>query len=145
MLPIHVQAQRLRFDAVLPSYATAGDAGLDLSSCGPHRIASGERAVISTGIALAIPEGHVGLIHPRSGLAARAGITVLNAPGTIDSGYRGEIKVILLNTSNEPFMIAGGDRIAQLVIQEYRHAELLEVDELPQSHRGSRGFGSTGV
>jgi len=132
-------------EARLPTYATDGDAGLDLRASESFWIESGVRRIVSTGIAVAIPEGHVGLIHPRSGLAAKSGITVLNAPGTIDSGYRGELKVILLNTSAAPFRIDVGDRIAQLIIQEYVHADLVEVSELPETARGDRGFGSTGV
>lgn len=135
----------LTHNARLPTYATDGDAGLDLRASESFWIESGVRRIVPTGIAVAIPDGHVGLIHPRSGLAAKSGITVLNAPGTIDSGYRGELKVILLNTSATPFRIDVGDRIAQLIIQEYVHADLVEVSELPETARGDRGFGSTGV
>jgi dUTP pyrophosphatase len=132
-------------EAQIPNYATDGDAGLDLRATEPFWIEPGVRRIVPTGIAVAIPAGHVGLIHPRSGLAAKFGITVLNAPGTIDCGYRGEIKVIILNTSALPFSIEIGDRIAQLVIQEYVHAKMVEVSELPASERGEGGFGSTGI
>ena len=128
-----------------PSYAKIGDAGADLRSSIDLVLAPGERALVPTGVSLALPEGYVGLVHPRSGLAAKHGITIVNAPGTIDSGYRGELKVCLLNTdSQEPFTINRGDRIAQLLIQKYETAHFVLVDELPDSERGSAGFGSTG-
>ena len=144
---MHIQLSftRLSPAALPPSYASAGDAGLDLRSSETYTVAAGATRVINTGIALAIPEGHVGLIHPRSGLAAKHGITVLNSPGTIDSGYRGEIKVILRNTGHQDFLIEVGDRIAQLVIQEFVTAELWEVDALDDTDRGAGGFGSTGT
>jgi dUTP pyrophosphatase len=136
---------RLTTSATIPKYATDGDAGMDLTASEPAVIFPHSRGIVSTGIAVAIPKGYVGLIHPRSGLAAKSGITVLNTPGTIDSGYRGELKVILLNTSDLKFRIEVGDRIAQLVIQEYVHAEIVEVSKLPASERGEGGFGSTGA
>lgn len=132
---------------LMPTYAQAGDAGADLRSAIDAVIEPGKRMLIPTGVVLALHEGLVGLIHPRSGLALKHGITVLNAPGTIDSGYRGEIGVILLNTSDEPFDIRRGDRIAQLVIQPYVHASFVDVSkgDLPVTDRGVGGFGSTGV
>jgi len=136
--------RRLRDDAVLPERAYPGDAGLDLAACERHELAPGERAVVGTGLAVAIPEGYAGFVQPRSGLAARNGITVVNAPGLIDSGYRGEIRAVLLNTdSAEPFVIEPGMRIAQLVVLPVEAPELVEVEELPESERGVRGFGSS--
>jgi len=132
-------------DAHLPTYARDGDAGADLYSLHAVNILPGEYKLVSTGIAMAIPQGYVGLIHPRSGLAAKHGITVLNAPGTIDAGYRGEIKVLLINHSNEVYFIARAERIAQLVIQKVENVFFEPVDELPESNRGQGGFGSTGV
>ena len=132
-------------DAHLPTYARDGDAGADLYSLHAVNIMPGEYKLVSTGIAMAIPQGYVGLIHPRSGLAAKHGITVLNAPGTIDAGYRGEIKVLLINHSNEVYFIARAERIAQLVIQKVENVFFEPVDELPESNRGQGGFGSTGL
>lgn len=127
-----------------PSYAKPGDAGADLKSTVDHVLAAGERALIPTGIKIAMPDGYVGLVHPRSGLAVKHGITVLNAPGTIDAGYRGEVMVPLLNTSNEDFSISRGDRIAQLVFQRVEIANFIPVQNLPESSRGETGFGSSG-
>ena len=127
-----------------PIYARAGDAGADLRSASDVLLPAGERVVVGTGVRIALPSGFVGLVHPRSGLAANHGVTVLNAPGTVDSGYRGEILVTLYNSSSADFEIKVGDRIAQLVIQEYVEANFIEVEELPQSDRGTSGFGSTG-
>ena len=136
--------RRLRDDAVLPERAYSGDAGLDLAACYRHELGPGERAVVGTGIAVAIPEGFAGFVQPRSGLAARHGISVVNAPGLVDSGYRGEIRVVLLNTDlSEPFVVEPGMRIAQLVVLPVPELELAEVEELPESERGVRGFGST--
>lgn len=135
----------LREDAIVPTYAHHDDAGMDLYSIDDVSFPAGHTRIVPTGIAIAIPEGYVGLIHPRSGLAANKQLTVLNAPGTIDSGYRGEIKVIMHNAGNQYVQIKKGDRIAQLVIQRYVKAELLEVSELPETFRGESGFGSTGV
>jgi dUTP pyrophosphatase len=141
---IELPIRRLRADAVLPERAYAGDAGLDLAACERHELGPGERAVVGTGIAVAIPEGYAGFVQPRSGLAARHGITVVNAPGLVDSGYRGEIQVVLLNTDvDEPFVVEAGMRIAQLVVLLVPELELSEVDELPESERGVRGFGSS--
>ncbi|KAB1658352.1 dUTP diphosphatase [Pseudoclavibacter sp. CFCC 11306] len=131
--------------AAAPVYARPGDAGADLCSNESATVPAKQRAVIGTGLSIALPEGCVGLVHPRSGLALHSGITVLNAPGTIDAGYRGEIKVILLNTSDQDFTVRPGDRIAQLVVQRFEHVEFVEVERLPGSARASQGFGSTGV
>lgn len=130
----------------LPRYAQPGDAGADIRSNVSIVIAPGERATVTTGMAIALPAGYVGLVHSRSGLAAKNGIMVLNSPGTIDAGYRGEIKVTLLNTDkSEPFEIKAGDRIAQLLVQQVEQARFIQVDLLPDSNRGDGGFGSTGV
>jgi dUTP pyrophosphatase len=131
--------------ARLPTRAHEGDAGLDLHSAEPARIPPGERASVSTGIAVEIPPGHAGLVLPRSGLAADHGIALVNAPGLIDSGYRGEIRVLLLNTDRErEFEIRPGDRIAQLVLTRIAEAEPVEVDDLAKATRGPSGFGSSG-
>lgn len=137
--------QRLDDGLPLPSYATPGDAGLDLCAAEGVTLAPGERAAVATGIAVAIPEGYAGFVHARSGRAIREGLALVNAPGLIDSGYRGEIKVICVNLDPvEKIGIARGDKIAQLVIQPIVSAELIETDTLPDSPRGSGGFGSTG-
>ena len=128
-----------------PTIAHPGDAGADLRSTQTLSIEPGERKLVSTGVSIALPNGYVGLVHPRSGLAAKNGITVLNAPGTIDAGYRGEIMVTLLNTSGEIFRIERGDRIAQLLIQKFEVPNFIGVQTLPGSDRGEAGFGSTGV
>jgi dUTP pyrophosphatase len=141
---IELPIRRLRDDAVVPKRAYAGDAGLDLAACDLHELGPGERAVVGTGLAVAIPEGYAGFVQPRSGLAARHGITVVNAPGLVDSGYRGEIQVVLLNTdTDKPFVVEPGMRIAQLVVLPVPELELVEVEELPESERGVRGFGSS--
>jgi dUTP pyrophosphatase len=129
----------------LPGYARHGDAGADLCAAEDIDLAPGERVVVRTGIAIALPEGYAGFVHPRSGLAARHGITLVNAPGTIDAGYRGEIKVILLNTDlAKAVSLRHGDRIAQLVVQRVENVTFREVPALPESARGDNGFGSTG-
>jgi dUTP pyrophosphatase len=129
---------------VVPDRAYAGDAGLDLSSCERVELAPGARALVPTGLAVAIPEGFAGFVQPRSGLAVKHGISIVNTPGLIDSGYRGELQVALLNTdASEPFVVEPGMRIAQLVIVPIPDVELVEVDELPATERGARGFGST--
>jgi dUTP pyrophosphatase len=140
-----VQVTRLRDDAHVPRQAYAGDAGLDLAACERLTLAPGERAVVSTGVAVAIPDGYAGFVQPRSGLAARHGLSVVNSPGLIDPGYRGELKVVLLNTDQvAPFTIEPGMRVAQLVILPVPAVELVEVEELPESaERGARGFGSS--
>jgi dUTP pyrophosphatase len=141
-----VEYTLLNEDGVAPRRAHDSDAGFDLHASEAAVIAPGERASVGTGIAVAIPEGHAGLVLPRSGLAARNGITLVNAPGLIDAGYRGELRVLLLNTDrNEHFEIAAGDRIAQLVITPVPEVDLVEAGELTGSARGERGFGSTGV
>jgi dUTP pyrophosphatase len=141
---IELPVQRLRAGAVVPERAYAGDAGLDLAACERHQLAPGERALVGTGLAIAIPEGHAGFVQPRSGLAARRGLTVVNSPGLVDSGYRGEIQVVLLNTDRrEPFVVEPGMRIAQLVVLPVPELAPVEVEELPESERGVRGFGSS--
>jgi dUTP pyrophosphatase len=141
---IEVQVVRLRPEATLPGRAYVGDAGLDLATCERLELAPGERAVVPTGLAVAIPEGFAGFVQPRSGLAARHGIAVVNSPGLIDSGYRGELRVVLLNTDRErAFVAEQGERIAQLVVLPVPELELVEVDELPGTERGVRGFGSS--
>lgn len=132
-------------DARLPTYAHPGDAGADLRCLEPFILGAGARRLVGTGLALALPEGYAGFVHPRSGLAARHGVTVLNSPGTVDAGYRGEVLVCLLNTDpDQPVTFAAGDRIAQLVIQRVSRAAFVVADELPGSARGIRGHGSTG-
>ncbi|HEY6834830.1 MAG TPA: dUTP diphosphatase [Gaiellaceae bacterium] len=141
---IELPVLRLREDAVLPERAYPGDAGLDLAACERHELGPGERAIVPTGLAVAIPEGYAGFVQPRSGLAARHGVSVVNAPGLVDSGYRGELRVVLLNTDlEEPFVVEPGMRIAQLVVLPVPPVELAEVEELPESERGVRGFGSS--
>jgi dUTP pyrophosphatase len=143
---IELPIRRLRDDAVVPSRAYAGDAGLDLSACERVELGAGERAVVGTGLAVAIPEGYAGFVQPRSGLAARHGITIVNTPGLVDSGYRGELKVVLLNTDpHETFVVEPGMRIAQLLVLEVPGVDPVEVEELPDTERGVRGFGSSSV
>ncbi len=132
-------------EQMMPHYSQAGDAGADLRSSQALVIEPGQRALVTTGVSIALQDGFVGLVHPRSGLALKHGITVLNSPGTVDAGYRGEIMVTLINTGDLPFEIAVGDRIAQLIIQEVYRARFVQVEVLPGSDRGNRGFGSTGV
>jgi len=127
-----------------PSYAKPGDAGADLRSTENHSIPPGGRQLVRTGVKVALPDGYVGLVHPRSGLAAKHGITVLNTPGTVDAGYRGELMVTLLNTSDETFEVERGDRIAQILFQRVERADFISVVELPESARGDGGFGSSG-
>ena len=131
-------------DEFLPIYAKPGDAGADLRSREEAVVPARGRMMVKTGVSIALPDGFVGLVHPRSGLAAKHGITVLNTPGTVDAGYRGEIAVNLYNTSDEDFPVAVGDRIAQLVIQKVEVAQFIRVEKLPESDRGEGGFGSTG-
>lgn len=141
---IDVAIRRLRDDAILPIQAYDGDAGLDLSACEGLTLGPGERAVVATGIAVEIPDGYAGFVQPRSGLASRHGIGVVNSPGLIDSGYRGEIRVVLLNTDRtESFTVEPGMRIAQLVVAPVAAVRLVEVDELATSERAARGFGSS--
>ena len=142
---ISLPVRRLRPEAVLPARAYAGDAGLDLSACERVELGPGERAVVATGLAVAIPEGYAGFVQPRSGLAARHGITIVNSPGLVDAGYRGEVLVVLLNTDKrESFVVEPGMRVAQLVVVPVPGAEVAEVDELPVTERGDRGHGSSG-
>ena len=141
-----VLIQRVDGGMPLPAYAHPGDAGADLSAAEDVELGPGERALVRTGIAIALPPGYAAFVHPRSGLAAKHGVTIVNAPGTVDAGYRGEIKVTLLNTDREhPVSFRRGDRIAQLVIQQVARPVFHEVDELPGSARGDGGFGSTGI
>lgn len=144
-----LKIKQLRPNAILPKYAKPGDAGMDLCACFDDKLSEnihpGDRLLINTGIAVAVPDGYEMQIRPRSGLALSKGITVLNSPGTIDSGYRGEIGVILLNAGNELISIKSGERIAQAVICPVARAELVMCDELDQTERGEGGFGSTGL
>ena len=141
---MRIPLKRLDPDLPLPSHAHPGDGGIDLYAREASTLEAGERAIVPTGIAVAIPEGHAGLVTPRSGLAARSGISVVNGPGLVDSGYRGELQVILVNLGAETVRIARGDRIAQLVVVPVVTQEFQVVDELPESTRGEGGFGSTG-
>jgi len=142
---LDIAAVRLDAALPLPVYAKPGDAGLDLRASEASMIAPGERRLVPTGLAVAIPESHAGFVLPRSGLAMQKGVTVLNAPGLIDSGYRGELKVLLINLGTEAVAIERGERIAQLVIQPVVDARLVEMKRLPGSARGEGGFGSTGA
>ncbi|MBE1496964.1 dUTP pyrophosphatase [Amycolatopsis lexingtonensis] len=145
MSSVQVLLSRLDPDVPLPAYARPGDAGADLVTTSDIVLAPGERGVVGTGVAIALPPGYAGFVHPRSGLAARVGLSVVNTPGTIDAGYRGEIKVCLINhDSVHPVKLARGDRIAQLVVQRVEHAEFVEVAELDTTERGAGGYGSTG-
>ena len=143
---IELRVTRIRDDAVLPTRAHSGDAGLDLSACDAVTIGAGERASVGTGLAVAIPDDHTGLVVPRSGLAMRHGLTIVNTPGVIDAGYRGEVRVILLNTDRErAFTVERGMRIAQLLVVPARAVEVVEVSELTETSRGDGGFGSSGL
>ncbi|GAA4105855.1 dUTP diphosphatase [Actinomadura miaoliensis] len=145
MSKVDVLIQRLDPDLPLPAYAHPGDAGADLVAAVDVELAPGERAMVPTGMAIALPDGYAAFIHPRSGLGARLGVTIVNAPGTVDAGYRGEIKVTLLNTDPRATVrLRRGDRIAQMVVQRVEHAVFHEVAQLPGSARGDNGFGSTG-
>ncbi|TDD01367.1 dUTP diphosphatase [Nonomuraea deserti] len=140
-----VLIQRLDAELPMPSYAHPGDAGADLYAVEDVELMPGERAVVGTGVAIALPDGYAAFVHPRSGLASRHGVTLVNAPGTVDAGYRGEIRVTLINTdAKEPFRLRRGDRMAQLVVQRVERAAFYEVQRLPGSVRGANGFGSTG-
>jgi dUTP pyrophosphatase len=143
---IELPVTRLRPEAVVPEVVFPGDAGLDLTACDSAQLEPGERAVVGTGIAVAIPTGHAGLVLPRSGVAARHGISIVNAPGLIDAGYRGEIKVVLLNTDRKhAFAVEPGMRIAQLLVVPAPEVRAVETDGLPASARGDSGFGSSGA
>ena len=145
MSSVQVLITRLDPDLPLPRYAKGGDAGADIVSRIDITVAPGERALVPTGIAIALPDGYVALVHPRSGLAIKHGVTMVNAPGTVDAGYRGELQIILINhDKSESVSFKRGDRIAQLVIQKVERAEFVEVQDLPGSGRGTGGFGSTG-
>jgi dUTP pyrophosphatase len=141
---IELQVRRLHPRAPLPAYAHDGDAGLDLATVEPIELGPGQRTAAPTGLAVAIPPGWVGLVHPRSGLARRHGVTVANAPGTIDAGYRGEVQVLLVNLGDEAVSLGAGERVAQLLLQRVGRAEVREVEELDETVRGAGGFGSTG-
>jgi dUTP pyrophosphatase len=142
---VQVLISRLDPDVPLPAYAHPGDAGADLVTTEDVELAPGERRLVPTGVAIALPEGYAAFVHPRSGLAARHGLSIVNAPGTVDAGYRGEIKVALVNLDREaPIRLNRGDRIAQLVVQRVELATFAEVDALPDSVRGEGGYGSTG-
>ena len=142
---LEIAVTQLDPELPLPSYAHPGDAGADLLTTVDVTLAPGERALVPTGIAIALPEGYVALVHPRSGLAARHGLSIVNTPGTIDAGYRGEIKVLLINHDpSEPIVLRRGDRVAQLVVQRFERARFVAVDALSESVRGSGGYGSTG-
>lgn len=144
-IDLDVQIVRLDPDLPLPTYAHPGDAGADLRTTVDVELAPGERAMVPTGVAVALPEGFVALVHPRSGLAARHGLSIVNTPGTVDSGYRGEVKVLLINHDPiEPITLCRGDRVAQLVVQRYERVRYVEVETLPDSVRGAGGYGSTG-
>ena len=141
---IELPITRLHEEAVVPERAYAGDAGLDLAACERVELGPGQRALVGTGLAVAIPQGYAGFVQPRSGLAARHGLSIVNSPGLVDSGYRGELRVVLLNTdASERFVVEPGMRIAQLVVLPVPELELVEVDELPGSERGVQGFGSS--
>jgi dUTP pyrophosphatase len=142
---VRLEIKKVRDSAVVPARAYAGDAGMDLAACERVELAPGTRALVPTGLAVAIPDGYAGYVQPRSGLAARHGISIVNTPGLVDSGYRGELLVNLVNHDDEqPFVVEPGMRIAQLVILQVPPVELVEVDELPESERGADGFGSSG-
>lgn len=142
---VEILLRKLDPDLPTPGYANPGDAGLDLYARDDATLAPGERAALATGVAIALPAGYAAFVHPRSGLALKKGLTIVNAPGTVDAGYRGEIKVIAMNTDRvDPVTLKRGDRIAQLVIQQVSIATLVEVETLPGSVRGQRGFGSSG-
>ena len=142
---VDVLVTRLDPDIPMPAYAQPGDAGADLRSAVDITLAPGERAMVPTGIAIALPDGYAAFVHPRSGLAIKHGLSMVNTPGTIDAGYRGEISVLLINHDpREPIDIKRGDRIAQLIVQKVEHAAFIEASVLPDSSRGSGGFGSTG-
>lgn len=144
-MSVKVLIKRLDPGVPLPIYAKGGDAGADIVSAVDITLAPGERALVPTGISIALPDGYVALVHPRSGLAIKHGVTMVNAPGTVDAGYRGELKLILINHDrSEAVSFKRGDRVAQLVIQQVERAEFIEVQELPGSGRGTDGFGSTG-
>jgi dUTP pyrophosphatase len=144
-MSVKVLIKRLDPGVPLPIYAKGGDAGADIVSAVDITLAPGERALVPTGISIALPDGYVALVHPRSGLAIKHGVTMVNAPGTVDAGYRGELKLILINhDSSESVSFKRGDRVAQLVIQQVERAQFIEVQELPGSGRGTDGFGSTG-
>jgi dUTP pyrophosphatase len=142
---VEILIKRMDEHVPMPSYAHPGDAGADLTTTVDVVLQPGERAMVPTGISIALPDGYVALVHPRSGLAAKCGVSIVNAPGTVDAGYRGEVKVMLINLDPvEPVKLQRGDRIAQLVVQQVERARFVEVARLPGSARGTGGYGSTG-
>jgi dUTP pyrophosphatase len=144
-MSVKILITRLDKGVPLPSYSKGGDAGADLVTCVDVSLAPGERTLVPTGIAIALPDGYAAFVHPRSGLAIKHGVTMVNAPGTVDAGFRGELQIILINHDPElTVTFSRGDRIAQLVIQKVERAEFIEIEELPGSGRGANGFGSTG-
>ena len=144
-MSVQILIKRLDPGVALPNYEKGGDAGADIATAVDITLAPGERALVPTGISIALPDGYVALVHPRSGLAIKHGVTMVNSPGTVDAGYRGELKLILINHDpKESVSFKRGDRVAQLVIQRVERAEFVEVQELPGSGRGTDGFGSTG-
>lgn len=144
-MEVVLNVRRLDPEVPLPSYAHPGDAGLDLAAAETVTLEPGERRAVATGLVVGVPDGWVGLIHPRSGLALREGLTVVNAPGTVDAGFRGELKVLLVNLGGHPVRVGRGDRIAQLLLQRVGRARVVEVTELDATTRGAGGFGSTGA
>ncbi|RMF06540.1 dUTP diphosphatase [Candidatus Woesearchaeota archaeon] len=142
---LKVKVQKIRPDAIVPYYAHKGDSGVDLFANETKEIKPGERTLISTGIKIAVPEGYEAQVRPKSGLALKHGITVLNTPGTVDSGYRGEVGVIVINLGNEKYLVEKGKKIAQMVFQKVEEAELEEVEALDETSRNEGGFGSTGL
>jgi len=142
---LQLRVRRLDADVAMPAYAHDGDAGMDLAASQDVVLPPGGRAAVPTGLALAVPDGWVGLVHPRSGLARRHGVTVANAPGTIDAGYRGEVLVLLVNLGGEEVVLRRGERVAQLLLQRVGRAEIVEVADLEDTTRGTGGFGSTGL
>jgi dUTP pyrophosphatase len=142
---VKISITKIKDNAIIPNYAKPGDAGVDLCSTEKYTLAPGERKLVSTGIKIALPDGYEAQVRPRSGLALKNGISIVNTPGTVDSGYRGEIGVILINLSKEEFVVEPGMRIAQMVINQVEHAEFVEVKELDQTERGEGGFGHSGI
>lgn len=142
---MRIEFTRLHNEATAPRYATVGDAGADITTTETFTLEPGEYKAIGTGVAIALPDGYAAFVHPRSGLAAKHGISIVNSPGTVDSGYRGEVKVILINHSDTGITFPAGERIAQLVVQRYEHVEWAEVESLDETERGTNGFGSTGM
>jgi len=142
---VEIKVKKLRDDAILPNYAHNGDAGMDVYSCESYTLQSLERKLFPTGLAFEVPKGFEMQIRPKSGLAFNHGISIVNTPGTLDSTYRGELGIILINTDKEPYEVKKGQKIAQIIIAKYEEAEIKQVDELSETERGEGGFGSTGL